>query len=56
VILITHRLTAAVEADQIWVMDRGRLVQKGSHAELLADEKGLYASLWAKQKLEEILA
>jgi ABC-type multidrug transport system fused ATPase/permease subunit len=31
-------------------------VQKGSHAELLADEKGLYASLWAKQKLEEILA
>ncbi|MFS8882328.1 ABC transporter ATP-binding protein/permease [Synechococcus sp. R55.3] len=56
VIFITHRLTAAVEADQIWVMDRGRLVQKGSHAELLADEKGLYASLWAKQKLEEILA
>jgi ATP-binding cassette subfamily B multidrug efflux pump len=56
VIFITHRLTAAVEADQIWVMDRGRLVQKGSHAELLADEKGLYASLWAKQKLEEALA
>jgi len=56
VIFITHRLTAAVEADQIWVMDKGRLVQKGSHAELLADEKGLYASLWAKQKLEEALA
>jgi ATP-binding cassette subfamily B protein len=56
VIFITHRLTAAVEADQIWVMDQGRLVQKGSHAELLADEKGLYASLWAKQKLEEALA
>ncbi len=56
VILITHRLTAAVEADQIWVMDKGRIVQQGSHAQLLADPDGLYASLWAKQKLEEALA
>jgi ATP-binding cassette subfamily B protein len=45
-----------VEADQIWVMDQGRLVQKGSHAQLLADPQGLYARLWAKQKLEEALA
>ncbi len=56
VIFIAHRLTAVVEADQILVMDKGRIVQAGSHAELLADEKGLYASLWAKQKLEEVLA
>ncbi len=56
VILITHRLTAAVEADQIWVMDKGRIVQQGSHAQLLADPNGLYARLWAKQKLEEALA
>ncbi len=56
VIFIAHRLTAVVEADQILVMDKGRIVQAGSHAELLANEKGLYASLWAKQKLEEVLA
>ncbi len=56
VIFITHRLTAAVEADQIWVMDKGRIVQQGSHAQLLADPQGLYARLWAKQKLEEALA
>ncbi|MFS8866303.1 ATP-binding cassette domain-containing protein, partial [Synechococcus sp. H55.9] len=56
VILITHRLTAAVEADQIWVMDQGRIVQQGYHAQLLADADGLYARLWAKQKLEEALA
>ena len=55
-IFITHRLTAAVEADQIWVMDKGRIVQQGSHAQLLADPQGLYARLWAKQKLEEALA
>jgi ATP-binding cassette, subfamily B, multidrug efflux pump len=54
-IFITHRLTAAVEADQIWVMDKGRIVQQGSHAQLLADPQGLYARLWAKQKLEEAL-
>jgi ATP-binding cassette subfamily B protein len=56
VLFITHRLTVAVEADQIWVMDKGRIVQQGSHAQLLADPQGLYARLWAKQKLEEALA
>jgi ATP-binding cassette subfamily B multidrug efflux pump len=56
VLFITHRLTVAVEADQIWVMDKGRIVQQGSHAELLADPQGFYATLWAKQKLEEALA
>ncbi|MGQ9838916.1 MAG: ABC transporter ATP-binding protein [Cyanobacteriota bacterium] len=56
VIFITHRLTAVVDADQILVMEGGRIVQTGSHAELLADTEGLYASLWAKQKLEEVLA
>lgn len=56
VIFIAHRLTAVVEADQILVMEGGRIVQMGSHAELMADGEGLYASLWAKQKLEEVLA
>ncbi|MFQ3612113.1 MAG: ABC transporter ATP-binding protein [Cyanobacteriota bacterium] len=55
VIFIAHRLTAVVDADQILVMEGGRIVQTGSHAELLADTEGLYASLWAKQKLEEVL-
>ncbi|MCF2972205.1 ABC transporter ATP-binding protein/permease [Synechococcus sp. Nb3U1] len=55
VIFIAHRLTAVVDADQILVMEGGRIVQTGSHAELMADPEGLYASLWAKQKLEEVL-
>jgi ABC-type multidrug transport system fused ATPase/permease subunit len=35
-ILITHRLNTAADADEIWVMDRGRIVERGSHFELLA--------------------
>jgi ATP-binding cassette subfamily B protein len=47
-IFITHRLTSVAEMDDIVVLDRGRLVQRGTHAELLA-QPGLYASLWKAQ-------
>ena len=54
VIFISHQLSAAATADRILVMDQGRIVQSGSHAELV-QEPGLYQSLWNQQKLEEVL-
>ena len=47
-LVIAHRLATVQRADVIWVMDRGRLVEQGTHAELLA-KGGLYASLAALQ-------
>lgn len=43
---IAHRLTQAVDADEIVVMDAGRVVERGTHAELVA-AGGTYAGLWA---------
>lgn len=54
VIFISHQLAAAATADRIFVMDRGTIVQMGSHAELI-EQSGLYRSLWNQHKLEEIL-
>jgi ATP-binding cassette subfamily B protein len=48
VIFVTHRLTSVTGMDDVVVLDRGRLVQRGTHAELLA-QAGLYASLWRAQ-------
>jgi ATP-binding cassette subfamily B protein len=47
-LVIAHRLATVQRADVIWVMDRGRLVEQGTHAELQA-KGGLYASLAALQ-------
>ena len=48
VIAIAHRLSTIAAMDRLIVMDEGRIVEEGSHAELLAS-KGLYARLWARQ-------
>ena len=48
VLVIAHRLSTIVRADQILVLDRGRILQRGSHAQLLS-EGGLYSELWAQQ-------
>jgi ATP-binding cassette subfamily B protein len=49
-IIITHRLTTAMQADAIHVMREGRVVESGSHSELLA-RRGLYARAWSGQML-----
>jgi len=48
-LVIAHRLSTVVHADEIIVMDEGRVVERGTHAQLLK-EKGLYAGLWARQR------
>jgi ATP-binding cassette subfamily B protein len=50
VVLVTHRLSLARGADEILVLDAGRLVERGRHEALLADG-GLYAQLWRDQVL-----
>ena len=53
-ILISHRVSTVRNADQIAVLDHGKIVELGRHDELLALD-GYYASLYSKQQLEEEL-
>ncbi len=52
-LVIAHRLSTIVDAHQILVMDKGRVIERGSHRELLA-QQGVYAQMWALQQQEEI--
>ncbi len=47
-ILIAHRLSTIMHADTIYVLEKGRIVERGSHAELV-DGKGLYYAMWRQQ-------
>jgi ATP-binding cassette, subfamily B, heavy metal transporter len=51
-LVIAHRLSTIIHADVILVLREGQLVEKGTHAELIAAD-GLYASLWSRQRQAE---
>jgi len=50
--VIAHRLSTIVGADEIIVLDQGRIAERGGHAQLLASG-GLYASMWNRQREAE---
>jgi len=52
-LIIAHRLSTVVDADQILVMDKGQIIERGTHRELL-ECNGIYAQMWELQKREEI--
>ena len=51
-LVIAHRLSTVVDAHEILVMEAGQIIERGSHAELLA-QQGRYASMWAMQQSSE---
>lgn len=51
-VMIAHRLSTVVHADVIYVLEKGRVVQKGKHTELVAQD-GLYGALWRQQTAAE---
>lgn len=50
VIVIAHRLSTIRHADQIIVMERGKVLEQGSHEQLLAIPSGKYRELWTLQR------
>jgi len=48
-LVIAHRLSTVVEADEILVLDNGHIIERGRHRELLL-RRGVYAAMWARQQ------
>ncbi|MGU3769873.1 ABC transporter ATP-binding protein, partial [Clostridioides difficile] len=46
IILIAHRLSTIIDSDQIFVMDNGKISERGTHRELLNNRDGLYSQLY----------
>jgi subfamily B ATP-binding cassette protein MsbA len=48
-IIIAHRLSTVMKADKIVVMDKGKIIETGTHADLLSNKESLYKHLWNLQ-------
>jgi ATP-binding cassette subfamily B protein len=55
VLMISHQLSAAAACDRILVMENGRLVQQGTHRELV-EQAGTYRRLWEREQAEQQLS
>jgi len=53
-LIIAHRLSTVMNADEILVLDAGRIVERGAHRALL-EQNGLYAQMWALQQQEQMI-
>ena len=53
-LIIAHRLSTVMDADEILVLDAGRIVERGSHRALL-ERNGMYAQMWALQQQEHLV-
>jgi ATP-binding cassette subfamily B protein len=51
-LVIAHRLSTVVDADEIIVLERGQVAERGTHAELL-NQDGIYAAMWNRQRQAE---
>jgi ATP-binding cassette subfamily B protein len=51
-LVIAHRLSTVIDADEIIVLDKGQVAERGTHQELLA-ESGIYAAMWNRQRQAE---
>jgi len=47
-VMIAHRLSTIMHADRIYVLEKGRIIETGTHSSLLS-EKGLYYAMWRQQ-------
>lgn len=48
-VVIAHRLSTVVDADTIFVLEHGRIVESGTHMSLVSNPNSLYCRLWRKQ-------
>jgi ABC-type transport system involved in Fe-S cluster assembly fused permease/ATPase subunit len=49
-LIVAHRLSTIIHADQILVLKDGEIVERGTHEELLSNENGIYSSMWQQQQ------